>query len=1237
MYLRNTIRSASALVLTMGLMVFIGLMLTVTSDQLRSTYAIMKIDFAEQQAAAAAEAITSFRETYLVELAATNDLEALTVNPVTETLDDAFEGVEWFGDCLVRWRVEPVRVTDANGRYITNPFLFGVKASLLADPDFVENHEYYHFRILSEAHYLRDPNLVKDQTISQLEAAGELPWQNPFNAICSVRASRVVQMSLNSLFKYALFYAKEGPYGDIEMGPGGWMGIAGRVHSNGSIYMSSGKATSWGGGGGMDIGSATDLVDCAAIGGVYRMRKDTLLDHRRRGVGATDTFIVDEADPTWGDKVYYGDGNQDPLPIEPGYEIPQNASIEDKTATKYKLNGKPVERDADSRNGEAMRTTHGAYLRDAKNSGATIVKTLSNIPQLGGRPFEHQRLFAEGTPIWTTNPSDPYDKTSWTILPNSTYLPATYYTDPDGVGGTPDFSFLTEPGVNSVPVINYAKKLYYVEDPRGFKAYSLGNSYTGLPGSLTIRIAVDEDNDGFLDGDGAGLSVLDVKEWYVDAGGLRQYYQRSSPGVGIHVIDGSNVSEQAVNLVDIFDTYNLYTYNPNPFGDDLPGDKPDYYGPGDAGFRYNGNYDNVDPANGDANGDSFGDNEVLGTYIDWAMNGKDDADNAGLFGLVIRERKYQKIPVNGSAGDWAGKPDRPIVGGGGGGGIIPGPTFQAELGTLNSASIDTNNAGYNGSGFVNVGKNGSTVSWTVDITTAGNTNVVFRYANGSGNRNVAIDLNGVQIDGSWTMTSTGSWTTYSTITKTINFPLGTNTLTIRTIGNDGGNIDEVTIPTAGAGPGAGGFASADYVNYLKSQYVVYFGTTDVTDLFFDYDAAAATNEEELVVFESEFLDRREGAFMQYQFWDQDTASFPKTGSDFWFETNEYRVNMLTFNMRKTLDFLMNTDHGTATTGVASGTMLNEMFNGMIYAHRTRRSDDYTPWETPLWHPTCHLHWKRTPIANYEFPQPGHRPWVDLPSALWSSGNPAGFDWRTGSGPAMTYQSAIRLANAEDLDYGIYYHADMSTPDPSDDYYTKKGLTFVTPNTCYIEGDFNTVQYGDSDSGALGTRVPRGHANWGTQEYYKHVPAAVFADFVNLLSNDWDDASQSYGSRPNVSSDCYMIVSIIMNNVPSHMDGDGYSHYSGGAHNILRYLESWSGDTHHIKGSLVVMNIRRYSFSHIGNNGGEPPNKGNSVYSPPNRDFEMNSDLFEKPGQPPFTPYGVTVTRTVSTVDVMSSN
>ena len=60
----------------------------------------------------------------------------------------------------------------------------------------------------------------------------------------------------------------------------------------------------------------------------------------------------------------------------------------------------------------------------------------------------------------------------------------------------------------------------------------------------------------------------------------------------------------------------------------------------------------------------------------------------------------------------------------------------------------------------------------------------------------------------------------------------------------------------------------------------------------------------------------------------------------------------------------------------------------------------------------------------------------------------------------------------------------------------------------------------------------------------------------------------------------------------------------------------------------MMNIRRYS--HSVNGAGSPDSKlGQNIYSPPKRNIQMNTDLFERPGQPPFSPFGVQVIRTAN--------
>ena len=549
MSMKATYKAGSALVMTMGLLLIVFSMIGLATNRLVASKDLAVMDLGIQQATAAAEAVSAFRETTLVQLAATNDLESLTLNPDSKLADDPWEGYEWFAGCIVRWRVEPVRVADSSGQFITNPFLFGVNAAMQADADFIENHDYYHYRITAEAHYLRDQTLVSGSTLAALEAANQLPWQNPQNGVCKVQATRIVQMRLNSLFKYALFHTKEGGEGDIEIGPGQAQNITGRVHTNGAIYiagggMSLGKPSGWGA---ALIGDASEPVDMVGIDGVYRLRKDTLLNmHRSSGSGGA--LYVPPTDAEWGDKVWFGDGQSDPGPLDSTYPVPVGHNIDDtQSSPNHTLNGVSMRNTNDSRSPDDMVDTFGAYMRDSFNSGATIVKTLSNIPQLGGRPFEAQRLFGEGTPIWTLNPGNPSDISSWTILPNEAFRPGDYYVDPLGNDGdaTNDFDFSSSGGVDAVAVILQAERLYYVADPRNRKLTT-----TSYPSGTNPAIAVDvdQDGDGILDNSGA---AYDPDLWYVDAGGLRQWYQRDSTGDGIYRVDGDNTSEAARAIVDI--------------------------------------------------------------------------------------------------------------------------------------------------------------------------------------------------------------------------------------------------------------------------------------------------------------------------------------------------------------------------------------------------------------------------------------------------------------------------------------------------------------------------------------------------------------------------------------------------------------------------------------------------------------------------------------------------------------
>jgi hypothetical protein len=82
--------------------------------------------------------------------------------------------------------------------------------------------------------------------------------------------------------------------------------------------------------------------------------------------------------------------------------------------------------------------------------------------------------------------------------------------------------------------------------------------------------------------------------------------------------------------------------------------------------------------------------------------------------------------------------------------------------------------------------------------------LIFGYAlGGTGtDRPMAVDINGVTVDAYMAIPSTGSWTSYSEVRVPARLNAGTNTITLRAIGNSGPNVDYLAVsPIGGAGYG----------------------------------------------------------------------------------------------------------------------------------------------------------------------------------------------------------------------------------------------------------------------------------------------------------------------------------------------------------------------------------------------------------------------------------------------------
>ena len=130
--------------------------------------------------------------------------------------------------------------------------------------------------------------------------------------------------------------------------------------------------------------------------------------------------------------------------------------------------------------------------------------------------------------------------------------------------------------------------------------------------------------------------------------------------------------------------------------------------------------------------------------------------------------------------------------------------FQVEDGIITNAAAESNNAGFNGNGFVNYGAGDlSMVQVPIYVEVAGEYEMEVRYANGSGKaRMLAAAAPGVcasGIDGckgaeTLTFEATENWTTWETLSLNTKLSAGAGYFTFATIGgNDGPNLDQVEL------------------------------------------------------------------------------------------------------------------------------------------------------------------------------------------------------------------------------------------------------------------------------------------------------------------------------------------------------------------------------------------------------------------------------------------------------------
>ncbi len=121
-------------------------------------------------------------------------------------------------------------------------------------------------------------------------------------------------------------------------------------------------------------------------------------------------------------------------------------------------------------------------------------------------------------------------------------------------------------------------------------------------------------------------------------------------------------------------------------------------------------------------------------------------------------------------------------------------TYEAESALIVSGVIETEHAGYSGSGYVNyTNEAGSYVEWTVNTSAAGYVDITIRYANGgTASRPMDIVVNDNTVVNNQSFNPTGAWTTWVEQTFSVYLNSGLNTVSAVASGSEGGpNVDRM--------------------------------------------------------------------------------------------------------------------------------------------------------------------------------------------------------------------------------------------------------------------------------------------------------------------------------------------------------------------------------------------------------------------------------------------------------------
>ncbi len=1237
-------RRGTALFITLVVAVGLVALVVAASDRMYGMQKITNIDLAKQRSAAAAEAVAAMIESRLMDAAADYSklLVPLDYNPGTGeqpwwglrgcVYQDAAGTMHgpgfaddqealWINGCLVRWMVEPVRVynkawsdTPPDGsKYVVNPprdpsTVTAWEAAAKIGPDGTAVPGELS-KNTSDFYHFRI--VAQAYALTDANDITAKPWAEGGRHVAASQALRVLQIQSLQLFKYALFYAADAPIGDLDLQTGGRIWVKkGAVHSNGAIYIRGGESNGFNRKNWHYMASGDGGQDALSGAG-----QNIYLGEEEHPITITGVAGVFRMGKTANHlaalhQLKYADSSGSPVLFDPArpMDVPTDRSKFTSDSNPPGRSGSnPLDLNGDVKDSDRHKFNGINFhsLNDSR-SPQDFVKDFSNYVRDANNGGLRVATL-QNIPELGGRPFEPQS-----VIHTVTGTPAPLY----GID-------ITKVSRNQTHADGTALSLLYYTSDHTAPATSVSRTRRH---DLPVDVATTA---------GTNRQVLaeEMRLWW-DAGLTRK--DVLAPGDERPLLD--LIPSLWTRPDSIQRSYRERPASFNTMGGLTP---PTYFDASDSTTPLIG-----DPLAANAGdgllsfpgvpftlpngqvwepgffGSGYSPREVKGTYLEAALFGnlpvggtrskqQQYYQNLGLImptdinktGLVIRERRWQQRPM------------------------------------LKSMKVDPVTAG---------------------------------GPYGIGHEEVTA----------WNYYWPGTWLPGSTTELDPFGPLSALNESSAALPGRASKVMPIKRPELSVM--LTDTEKADYVQYLCSQYTVLFCGRNITAPFFG-QILSQTNPRDFIVTEDEFVDPREAGYMwgMYGATGNVNGEYTNISDDFYqyhfFPTvqpstipgqtdapRDYRQNVLTVHMRALQMWLRDTPMVQLGYPAAT-TRARNHFTGVLYTHRTRRSESIHPLMTPEldWpglstRVTTNVesvpsrlvnqsHFRAYWFRDVEIPLSMDRAALLPPQSPPNLGYsivypPINFpwNWREPAGPLETTRCATRLKgqiddtveNADPTYYRVFWN--HSTPTSTTDPLGTSAFTYITPQRLYLWGNFcYRVQNIDNDTN--GTSEVDAALNSIT-------PCAVFADSFTMQSVKWSDRmAQSLPHNAGhywqtaAGSTCFF-TSMVINNSPNAA-WNCSSFGSAGQEGTFRMMENW-GDQHlWWSGSQVVMNMGRYHHSghnYVSSNRENgrdyaPAHMGVGAFHTGSNHYLFNSNLFKREGRPPLAPSGVAATRVVNQV------